>query len=189
MGAWGTGPLENDEALDFHDAVRKARKGGRLAKAVAAIDDYLDFDRRLQRGENVTVLSDTDIAALWKSRDDTLALYREMGRRVPRFLKMDTEAEYAQVVAELAQPQVDDGSARARRLMAVAQLLADALEGAKSPLSHHAHADLVAAADACAAALDRVPENALFVAQWRPEDFTEFVDGLRALQARLAAAA
>jgi len=189
MGAWGTGPLENDEALDFVDAVRKARKDGRLAKAVAAIDAYLDFDRRLQRGENVTVLSDADVAALWKSRDDTLAFYRETGTRVPRFLKMDTEAEYAQEIAELAQPRVDDGGAQAKQLIAVAQLLADALDGAKSPLSHHARAELVAAGHACAAALARVPENGLFAAAWRPEDFAGLVGGLRALQARLAAAA
>lgn len=187
----GTHPLENDYALDFAGSIRRARKDNRLKKLLDAVEAYLAFDSRLTTGDNISTLSDEDIADLWKSRQMTLDWHQSVGQPPPfdLFPEMETEASYAAWIEELAKPQVNDGSAEACRALAAAHLLIEALEGVKGPLAHCDAKAIQQLARKSSEAVEAVLRNRLFAETWSEPDYALLARNAKAMSCKLAASA
>lgn len=190
MGAWGVEPLQNDTALDFLDALRKAGKSQRLARVQAAVDAYRQFHRKLEAGANVNVLSEADVADLWHSFHDTHAWYRSIGEAPPLDLlpEMADETAYAAWIEELRAPQVDEGSNEASQLLASAHVLLEALDRSSGLLAHLGTEQLRPIARDCAQAIGLLMGNTLYARTWSPTHYQALAEHARGMAARLAPA-
>lgn len=182
MGSWGTGPTENDTALDYIGGIRASRKAVRAAKVEAALQAYLDFDQRLRKGENISVLSADDLASMEESRVATLEWYASIGEPPPLDVmpELGSEEAWAAYLEELAASRVDDGAHEAQCALAAAQLVAEALD-CQGYLSHLAPAELNRLATLAIAALEKIPENRPYRETWGSADWGEHVAASRTL--------
>jgi hypothetical protein len=194
MGAWGTAPLENDGALDFLGDLGDVRKAGRAAKVRAAFDAYLDFDRRLQAGDNVSVMSAEETAELLASREAALeANAHDLAGLFALMPEYATPERWAAYVRTMAQPQVEDGSLEAEHAIGAAWAVAARLGAVPAgDQAHHLQAlspaELSALAALAQPALQAIVANPLLRASWY-DSFDDWAAHLDALRQALANAA
>lgn len=186
MGSWGTGPTENDAALDFIGGIKASRKANRAAKVEAALQAYLDFDERLRKGENISVLSAEDLAAMEGDRTATLEWYASIGEPPPLDVmpELGSEEAWSAHLEDLAAPQVDDGAHEAQCALAAAQLVAEALAGSGT-LSHLTQDQLGRLANLATASLAKVTENRLYRETWGTADWEDHVAACHSLAKQL----
>lgn len=182
MGSWGTGLTENDTALDYIGGIRTSRKASRAAKVEEALKAYLDFDERLRKGENISVLSAEDLASMEESRVATLAWYASIGEPPPLDVmpELGSEEAWTAYLEDLAAPRVDDGAQQAQCALAAAQLVAEALD-CQGYLSHLAPAELSRLVTLAIAALEKIPGNRLYKETWGTADWKDHLAASRAL--------
>lgn len=190
MGSWGAGILENDAALDFLDKLKKSRKTKRLKIIADTIERYNSFHERVLSGTNVSVLSESDIADLWKSRDQTLAYYTSIGEPPPieYFPQLESVESYAKFVEELSVPRFEDGFEEASQILVGAFLLRSALAGLthnKSVLAHVPRVELVQLAKRMAAGILLILDNPLLPEAWGPEAYAVLVANVKEIASGL----
>ena len=191
MGTWGTGPFENDTALDFLRSFRRSRKSSRIAAAEAALRAYLSFDQRLQSGENVSSLDQAAIEELRSSRATTLDWYSSIGEPPPIdvFPELATEESWEAHVQELAAPRVEDGSCEAFCAIAIAHIVAEAIETGGGPLGGSEQKLLGQLAMLCSEVLLRILRNEVFRSTWSVDDYARLAASLEERAFRLRAVA
>jgi hypothetical protein len=194
MGAWGTGPFENDAAQDFFAGLKSARKAARLGKIEKALDDYLDVIARLRAGDNVRTTSDAEIAEIREVHASALRWYKDNGRRLPiEFAPQYASPEaFESWLAEVTKPQVIDGCSEASCAFAACGVIAAHFGDAKARRDGAS----VAMADAgdgtvlrkAIAALDAAFDHEALVASWSSHDWQTYSCELRAIRSALGAA-
>lgn len=189
MGAWGTGVLDNDAALDFLGSLKARRKSDRAKVIARALEDYRAFHERLCEGKNISVTDSDDIAALTESRTSTLEWYASIGEPPPIDVlpELASEDAWAAYVKELSEPRVDDGAHEASCALAASHTVLEAIRGI-GPLSHLDKPDIAALATLCVGVVPLVLENGPLRESWQPEDYREFCSVVEALSRELAAA-
>ncbi|MFY8134263.1 MAG: DUF4259 domain-containing protein [Aquimonas sp.] len=187
MGTWGTGPFDNDTALDLLDSFKRVRKSHRAKRAEVVLRAYLEFDSRLQRGENIQSLDEAEVAELRGSRSTTLEWYASMGEPPPVdvFPELASEDSWEAYVQELSAPKVDDGSHEALRAIAIADLVAEAIESRSGALGGPDRHQLVPLAALCSDVLKRILDNELFRASWQLDELEHLTSSLKELALRL----
>jgi hypothetical protein len=173
MGAWGTGPLENDAALDFVDEVKRAREVNRASKVQQALDAYCAFDARLRKGENVSVRTDEDVKELHKSRTNTLEWYESIGEAPPVDVlpELASEESWAAFIEELDGPETENGSYEAFCAIAAGHLILQSAGGRENVLSACDRETLVQLAALASRTIALIQQNALFEATWPSEEY------------------
>jgi Domain of unknown function (DUF4259) len=180
MGAWGTGSFENDAALDFVAAIKRAKKTSRAARLKVAFEEYLQFDLDLKNGKNIQQMSSSDIADLIASRNSTLDWYQSTGQEFPFHVlpQYASEESIKAWVADLSEPQIIDGNDQASRAIAAASILVSKRSGVIVKTTSNIDLDcsddeLEALCYPAVAALEAILTNTLLADSWGNSEWEE----------------
>lgn len=124
MGAWGTGPFENDTAADFVALLKRTKKVNRPNLIRTAFDECSRVCLLIKQESINLSPSEDDIKELKLSRIANLEWYRQNGQEFPFHVFPEYASEDAWI-AHVSTPVAVDGSEEAFRAVAAAQILAE----------------------------------------------------------------